>query len=254
MSMLNEDLSNFARCIVRGEEPSSRINADYRNYSNETAIEVYRNNYRGNLHDTLTLVYPVMEQLVGKDFFRFMTRNFINQHQSRGGNLHHYGEEMASFIAAFEPAKELTYLSDVATLEWACHSAYFADDQATLNLGKLAQIAPEQYAELILYVHPACQVVFSRYPVAAIWHAHQPGAPGDFHIDLDSGPCNALVSRKEDIVSIVELSEADSAWLRSIQTGSTLGNATNTTLELYSDFDLKSTLHKLLQLDVLVER
>ena len=119
MPMLNDVLSDFARSIVRGEEPSPRIDSDYRNYSVEIAIEVYRNNYRGNLHDTLTLVYPVIEQLVGRDFFRFMTRNFINQHQSRGGNLHHYGKEMASFIAAFEPAKELAYLSDVATLEWA---------------------------------------------------------------------------------------------------------------------------------------
>jgi hypothetical protein len=253
MSMLNDDLSDFARSIVRSEALSSRINADYRNYSVETAIEVYRNNYRGNLHDTLALVYPVIEQLVGKDFFRFMTRNFINQYQSRGGNLHYYGGDMASFIAAFEPAKELVYLPDVAALEWACHSAYFADDQATLDLGKLAQIPPEQYAELILHVHPACQVVSSRYPVAAIWHAHQPGAPGDFHIDLDRGPCNALVSRKEDSVRVVELSDADTAWLRSIQAGIALGAATDTTLELYSDFDLESTLHKLLQLDVLVE-
>ena len=254
MAMLNDDLSDFACSIVRGEELSSRINADYRNYSVETAIEVYRNNYRGNLHDTLALVYPVMEQLVGKEFFRFMTKNFINQYPSRGGNLHHYGEEMANFTASFEPAKELVYLPDVAALEWACHTAYFADDEATLDLGKLAQIPSEQYTDLILHLHPACRVVSSLYPVAAIWHAHQPGAPEDFHIDLDCGPCNALVSRKEDSVRVVELSDAGTAWLRSIQAGTALGAATDTTLELYSDFDLESTLRKLLQLDVLVDR
>jgi len=254
MSRLSDDLSGFAHCIVRGEEPSSLIDAAYRNYSVETAIDVYRNNYRGNLHDTLALVYPVIEQLVGKDFFRFLTRSFIDQYQSRGGNLHHYGREMTSFIAGFEPAKELPYLSDVAALEWACHTAYFAEDDAPLDLGKLAQIPSEHYAELILHVHPACQVVSSRYPVSSIWYAHQPGAPGEFYIDLDSGPCNALVSRKENNVSVVELSDADAAWLRSIQAGTPLGAATDSTLELYSDFNLESTLHKLLQLDVLVDR
>jgi hypothetical protein len=252
--MLNDVLSDFARSIVRGEEPSPRIDSDYRNYSVEIAIEVYRNNYRGNLHDTLTLVYPVIEQLVGRDFFRFMTRNFINQHQSRGGNLHHYGKEMASFIAAFEPAKELAYLSDVATLEWACHSAYFADDGSTLDLGKLAQIPSEQYSELILHTHPSTHVVSSRYPITAIWHAHQLGAPRDFHIDLDSGPCNVLVCRQDDIVRVVELSDANTAWLRNIQAGIPLGTATDSTLEYYADFDLVSTLHKLIQLDVLVDR
>jgi hypothetical protein len=252
--MLNDDLSDFARCIVRGEEQSSRINVDYRNYSVETAVDVYRNNYCGNLHDTLALVYPVMEQLVGKDFFRFMARNFINQYQSRGGNLHHYGEEMASFIEAFEPAKELVYLSDVSALEWACHSAYFAVDEAPLDLGKLAQIPSDQYAELILHIHPACQVISSRYPVATIWLAHQPGVLGDFHIDLDSGSCNALVIRKEDNVKVVELSDADTTWFKRIQAGTPLGAASDITLELYSDFNLESILHKLLQMEVLVDR
>ena len=254
MSALNEDLSDFARSIVRGEVPPPGIEKNYRNYSVDVAIEVYRNNYRGNLHDALAGAYPVIEQLVGKDFFRLLTRNFIGEHVSRGGNLHHYGAEMASLVAAFEPARELAYLPDIAALEWACHCAYFAEDAATLDLGKLAQIPPEKYADLIVPVHPSCQVVFSRYPIAAIWHAHQPGAPADFHIDLDSGSCNALVNRKEDIVVVNEMRDDDAAWLRSIQAGNSLGTATDTTLKRYPDFDLQSALRSLLQAGVLVDK
>ncbi|MEO6421816.1 MAG: DNA-binding domain-containing protein, partial [Candidatus Nitrotoga sp.] len=205
MPVLNDDLSDFARTIVHGKEPSSRIDASYSNYSATTAIEVYRNNYRGNLHDTLAGAYPVMEQLVGKEFFRLLTRRFSEQHFSHSGNLHHYGAEMAAFVATFEPAQELAYLPDVAVLEWACHCAYFADDAATLDIDKLAQVPPEQYPNLILHTHPACYLVRSCYPIAAIWHAHQPGASGDFHIDLDSGSSNALISRKNDVVLVSEL-------------------------------------------------
>ena len=254
MSALNEDLSDFARSIVRGETPSPGIETNYRNYSVDVAIEVYRNNYRGNLHDALAGVYPVIEQLVGKDFFRQLTQNFIGQHLSNSGNLHHYGAEMTRFVAVFEPAKGLAYLPDVAALEWACHCAYFAEDTATLDLGKLAQIPHEKYADLILPVHPACQVVSSRYPIAAIWRAHQPGAPGDFHINLDSGSCNALVNRKENVVLVSELPDADSLWLTSIQAGNPLGVATDTTLKRYPDFDLQSALLSLLQAGVLVDK
>ncbi len=251
MLVLNDDLSDLARAIVRGEAPSSQIDTSYQNYSVAIAIEVYRNNYRGNLHDTLAGAYPVIEQLVGKDFFRLLTRRFIGQHLSHSGNLHHYGAEMAGFVAAFEPAQELVYLPDVAALEWACHCAYFADDAATLDIDKLAQVPPEQYQNLILHIHPACHLVRSRYPIAAIWHAHQPGASGDFRIDLDSGSSNALVSRKNDVVLVNELTEADAVWLQGIQAGTQLGEATAATLEHYPDFDLQAALLKLVAQNVI---
>lgn len=246
MPVLNDDLSGLARAIVSGEELSLQLESSYPNYSAAVAVEVYRNNYRGNLHDALAGAYPVMEQLVGKDFFRRMTRKFIEQHPSRSGNLHHYGAEMAGFAAAFEPAQELVYLPDVAALEWACHCAYFADDAGSLDIGKLAQVLPEQYSDLIMQIHPACHVLRSRYPVAAVWQAHQPDAASDFHIDLDSGSCIAMVSRKDDIVLVSELTEADAEWLSGIQAGTTFGAATAATLERYPDFDLQAVLSYLM--------
>ena len=147
---------------------------------------------------------------------------------------------MAGFVAVFEPAQGLEYLPDIATLEWACHCAYFADDTDTLNLGKLAQVPPDQYADLIL--HTACHLMHSCYPIATIWHAHQSCANKDFHIDLNSGPSNTLVSRKEDVVLVSELSDADAAWLQCIQAGTPLGVATTITQENYPDFDLRSAL------------
>ena len=257
MLALSDNVSDLARAIVRSEEPSPQIDANYQHYSIAVAIEVYRSNYRGNLHDTLAGAYPVIEQLVGKDFFRHMARQFIERHFSRSGNLHHYGAEMADFIAAFEPAQGLPYLPDVAALEWACHCAYFSDDAATLDIVKLAQIPPGQYSELILHIHPACHLVRSKYPIASIWHAHQPGASSDFHIDLDRGadisPGNALVSRTENVVRVSELASADAAWLQGIQNRIPLGNATDVIMKLYPDFDLQAALLNLVTLGILTD-
>jgi len=250
MHALRKDLSDFAGTIVRGNVPPAQIETDYPHYSVTTAIEVYRNNYRGNLHDTLAGAYPVIKQLVGDDFFRFMARKFIEQYPSRSGNLHHYGEQMASFVAAFGPAQGLPYLPDVASLEWACHRAYFAGDAPTQDLSKLALIPPEKYPGLILNTHPACHLVRSNYPIAAIWYAHQPGASKDFHIDLDSGSSNSLVSREDDVVRVSELTDAEAAWLQALQTGTPLGEITATTLEQSPDFDLQAALLKLVSLNV----
>jgi hypothetical protein len=76
--LLNDDLSDFARAIVRGEEPSSRIDTSSQNYSVAIAIEVYRNNYCGNLH--------------------------------------YSGAEMAGFIVAFDSAQGLLGEASATTL------------------------------------------------------------------------------------------------------------------------------------------
>lgn len=242
MNALSEDLQAFAHVIVSADELSPEVDSAYPKYAASTAIEIYRNNYRGNLHDALAGAYPVIEQLVGKDFFRRLTREFIEQHVSQSGNLHRYGGQMSDFIAAFPPAQQLVYLADVAALEWACHCAYYAPDAAMLDISGLSQLAPEQYPNLILHTQPECHVVRSRYPITVIWQAHQPGAPGDFHIDLESGSCIALVIRQDDAVQVSELTEADAEWLSSIRTGIALGDATANTLERYPDFDLQVCL------------
>lgn len=245
MSVLSDELSAFACAIVHGNGSSVGIDMNYSNYPADIALEVYRNNYRSNLHDALAGAYPVIKQLVGEEFFRHMTRHFIERYPSRSGNLHCYGEQMASFVSTFGPAQGLHYLQDVAKLEWACHSAYFADDKSSLDISKLAQIPPEQYAGLILHTHPAYHLVRSCYPIVAIWHAHQSGAPCEFHINLDDGSSNALVSRKNDVVTVTELSEADAVWLQGIQAAAPLGDATASTLEQYPEFDLQTALLRL---------
>jgi hypothetical protein len=245
VNALSDDLLGFTRSIVNGDELSPKVDQAYPNYSATTAVEVYRNNYRGNLHDALAGSYPVIEQLVGKEFFRQLTRAYVEQNVSRSGNLHNYGEQMSAFVATFLPAKQLVYLPDVAALEWACHCAYFAADAGTLDTDKLSRLEQEHYANLVLVSHPASHVVRSRYPIAAIWHAHQPGAPGDFRIDLESGPCIALVIRNDDVVLVSEMAEADAEWLSSIRAGNTLGEATAGTVERYPDFDLQAGLASL---------
>lgn len=251
MNSLNDELGCFARAIVLGISPSNQINTGSSTYSTEVALEVYRNNYRGNLHDALAGAYPVIVQLVGDDFFRYMARNYIEQHPSASANLHHYGAELATFLADFQPAEELLYLPDVAALEWACHVAYFAADVTPLTIASLAKIPPEQYPALILTT--ACQMIRSRYPIAAIWQAHQPGAACDFHIDLDKGGCIALVTRQEYVVQVSELSEADADWTERIQAGFPLGAATENTIASYADFDLQAALLKLFEFNVLTE-
>jgi hypothetical protein len=253
MLTLHKELSAFASVIVVGDAAPPHITTAYQNYSSDIALEIYRNNYRGNLHDALAGAHPVIRQLVGDDFFRFMARQFIAQHPSTSANLHHYGAPLAEFLSTFEPAQALVYLAGVAALEWACHVAYFADDVAPLDINKLAQIPSEQYGDLQLSIHPACCVVRSNYPIAAIWHAHQADVNDDFQLSLESGKSIALVIRNHDMVQVSELAEDYADWLQAIQNAALLGAATTDTLARYPGFDLSIALQRLVAQNILID-
>ena len=234
MKYYQDELIRFAGAIVAG----GTMTADAGAYSVEVALEVYRNNYRGNLQDALAGAYPVTLRLVGDDFFRFMARQYIGLHPSASGNLHHYGDRLAEFLASFDAARSLAYLPDIARLEWACHQAFFATDEAPDFFENLARVPPERYADLIL--RSGSRLIRSDSPIVAIWRAHQ--TEDDFEIDTGSGAVIAQVYRLGDEVVVGELSEADAHWLECIQAGQTLGVATDATLSRYPGFDLQRAM------------
>ncbi len=221
-------------------------------YPAERGVEVYRNNYRGNLHDTLAAVYPVVQQLVGDEFFRMMAKRFIEAHPSRSGDLHQYGSELAEFLVRFEPTRDLAYLPGMASLEWAYHHAYLADDAPEFDFDRIATLAPESYAELRWQLHPSCSLLVTDHPTAAIWQAHQEGAPEDFNIDMDSGGDRLLVFRNQLITEIISIEAGSLHWLAQLQQGIAMGEATEATLATHEDFDLSATLRHWLAQGVLI--
>ena len=246
-----DTLAQFSAVIRTGADfTSGEITCP--GYSEARGIEVYRNNYRGNLHDALSGAYPVIRLLVGEDFFRLLAKRFIEKHPSRSGNMHRYGSEMAEFLTNFENTQDLAYLPDMARLEWAYHHSYFADDVMPFDLTSLAMVAPESYGELRWHLDPGCTLCTSMYPIAAIWQAHQNGASVDFHIDLNSGGENLLVHRSELNVNIISIAAASHHWLVQLQQCNAMGRATNETLSIFPDFDLATTLRHWLAQGVLI--
>jgi len=250
MNVLHDELAEFSHAIIKGA-PSSVQFESSSPYSVAIGLDVYRNNYRGNLQDALAGAYPVIEQLVGADFFRMLARDFISQQGSCSANLFDYGAELGDFLESYSPANSLAYLPDVARLEWACHRAYFATDAESLDLVSLSQVAPSDHANLLLHVQPACLIVASAFPIVAIWQAHQAG--GGFEIDWAGGGEIALVSRRDDVVTVRELNEDEAYWLEAVRLGQSLGLATAATLDRFPLFDLQDTLLLFVSLGILTD-
>lgn len=252
MSNWIDTLADFSAAIRTGADMPHYALAATR-YPAERGIEVYRNNYRGNLHDALAGTYPVIRELVGEEFFRLLAKKYIEGHPSRSGNLHHYGDRLAEFLTGFEPARELAYLPDMARLEWAYHRAYLADDAEAFDFNRLATVAPDAYALLRWKMHPSCALFVTEHPVASIWQAHQQGEQGDFKIDMRRGKDWLLVFRNGLSSEIVSIEPASYHWLEQLQQGTPMWEASEATQAVHNYFDLLTTLRHWVAQGVLVD-
>ncbi len=213
-------------------------------------LQLYRNNLFESLGAALGAVYPVVRQLVGEHFFRGLARRFIEQHPSRGGNLHDFGAELPAFLRGFEPAASLPYLPDVAALEWAVHAVYHEAPAPALTLQALAALDAGAQAALRLRLQPSARLLASSHPVLQLWQAHQPDAAPALaleHVDWAQGT-RVLVAQRDLEVEFQMLSEGEHRWLQALESGAALAGASALALQADAAFDLPAVLMRHLAL------
>jgi hypothetical protein len=245
--------ADFVAGIFEANLQPAALNIVETKISATDRLAIYRNNAFSNLRGALQSIYPVVNKLVGADFFNHTANEFVRVTPSVSGDLHDFGEAYADFLQDFEPAKPLVYLPDVAKLEWACHRVFHAADHAGLDLKKLGAISPEQYSELRFDLHPATVLMSSNYPTLKIWQVNQHDFAGDQSVDLNQGGNHLLVSREVDFTVRVEaLAAGDYAFLQALKEKNNLEIAADKALAANVDFDLGESLQRWVTQNILV--
>lgn len=206
---------------------------------------VYRNNMRGALVEALAVRYPVVQRLVGEEFFRVMAREFALSNLPASPVLINYGPEMPDFIAGFQPAAGLPYLADVARLESAYWQAYHAADDTPAGDDLFRSLDPLSLAERRVHFIAGAHVVPSRHPIVSIWEANALQAevrPVDLAQTED-----ALVSRPGLAVEVRRLPWGAAAFLSALMQGSMIGEAIDSAAAASPHFDLARNLAGLMQ-------
>lgn len=217
------------------------------NGSDPTArLAVHRNNVLSSLIDALAETFPVVQELVGVEFFRAMAGVFVRQAPPRSPILARYGEALPEFIERFEPARMLPYLADMARLEWARVSAYHAADAEAVSgeSVSLALASGERMGELRLVCHPSVATVSSRHAVVSLWAAHQGGAAIE-SVNVDASEA-AIVLRQGLDVLVLPAPAGAVDFVLAVQQGRGLGDAAAIAASATQAFELSSTLSLLL--------
>jgi len=205
---------------------------------------VYRNNVYASLIEVLSGRFPVVARLVGDDFFRAMARVYVERDPPRSAVLIRYGMGFPEFVARFAPAAAVPYLADVASLEWAWHTAYHAPDAAPLPLVELAG-AVDRAEGAVLTLHPSLSVVSSYHPIVSIFELNAQG--GDVPpTRLEAGGEDALVVRPRLDVEVRRLPEGGAPFVLALKGGRSIGEACATALCEAPGFDLEANLARLI--------
>ena len=189
-------------------------------------FNVYRNNVTVSLTETLSAGFPVVTQLVGEEFFSAMARVYIEHNIPTSPVMMHYGKTFPGFIASFEPAQSLPFLSDVAKIEFTWTQSYNALDAEPIGIEKLGEIDPEKLMNTKFEIHPSLYMIHSEFPALSIWNAHHQENTEELLSNLENNPEYGIMLRPQLKVETLMLLPQIFAFIKALQEGHNLGAAT----------------------------
>jgi hypothetical protein len=201
---------------------------------------VYRNNVVVGLVNALRSRFPVVEKIVGEEFFAGMARVFVLERPPGTPLLATYGDEFAAFIATFDPARELVYLADVARLEAARTRAYHAADALPFGVAEFAALDASAVGGIRIDLHPSVEIVRSPHPIVTIW-AMNSGERDLAPIENWHGE-DALAVRPYLDVDVRLLPPGGAVFLLALAGAKPLGEAAAAALADHPEFDLSRSL------------
>ncbi|MFT7059878.1 MAG: hypothetical protein ACJASV_002392 [Pseudorhodobacter sp.] len=233
-ALLNPDLPVPAGLIDAEGRPAGR------------RFSIYRNNVTASLTEVLQKGFPVLQKLLGEEYFKALAVLFLRENPPTSRIMMLYGAAMPSFLAGFPPLAHLPYLPDIARLEQALREAYHAADTAAIDPARLGALAPEAFMAARFTLSPALRVITSDYPVFSIWAANsREGAPAPV---MRAETAAILRADYDPEPHLLPAHGAD--FIAALQAGQSIGAALE---PLPEDFDLGATLALLIHSNAITD-
>ncbi len=164
MSVIQQQ-RQLAAAIRDGVEPAGLLAGDY-----ATGLAAYRHAYRARLAEALADNYTVLARALGDEAFDALAQAYIAARPSRHPSIRWFGGELASFLAAAgDDLVPHASLADFARMDWALRGAFDAAEAPPLDPATLAALGPDDWAGLVLHLHPSVQRVVLAHAIEPAW-------------------------------------------------------------------------------------
>jgi hypothetical protein len=205
-------------------------------------FSVYRDNVVGSLVDAISQTFPVVQQLVGVQFFSAVAADFVRRQPPTAPRLSRYGAAFPAWLADLPQLRELSYVADVARLEWARVDAYFCGaTTSVLAVETLLSHPSDLLPELTFKPVASLRVVSAKTAMQSIWQAHQNPSPN--LNDLDPWqPEDVRLLCREAGIDVERIGAAHATFLRALSDGRNLTMAAEAATATDPSFDLQAAL------------
>lgn len=217
MSPHDDLIGCFAKALAGGRLPPEFEETE----EGRRRFAVYRNNRAHGLASALAARFPVIERLVGDDFFRALAGAFIERHPPASPVLSLWGEDFPAFLTGFGPVRALPYLAEVARLEWLRGMAFHAADHPAAEPADIAPAVrdPARYG---LAFHPSVALFRARYAALAIWQANRRDAAPGQRLNAERPQSALIVRDPADRVLVLPVDCGQAAFLAALLEGQSL--------------------------------
>jgi hypothetical protein len=217
----------------------------------QPGFAVYRNTVLKGCIDALQANFPAVARLVGDEWLRAAASVYARQQLPTEPTLLTYGATLPEFLAHFEPAADLPYLSDVARVDRLWGEAHVAADDDTLQPEDLATLAPEQMSRAGIRLHAATRWHWcAEHPVATLWQRNRHAAVATAEATGEAIEwCGEglLLTRPGGAVLHTPLPQEGAALLAAFADGLTFEQAFGAALAINPAADLAALFSQLLQ-------
>lgn len=185
-------------------------------------LSVYQNTVVKGCVDALAGIYGTVLQLVGEDWFRAASIEYVRGHPPAGPSLLDYGAAFPHWLSEFPPAEDAPYLAKVARLEWLCNEAYFAADAESLSAKAFGGLGERDLARHAAKLHPSARLASFDQNIVGLWLAHRPPGDGLEDFQLVETTDQALVIRRDFEIEVRPLGDGAYGFLTACSEGASL--------------------------------
>ena len=197
----------------------------------ELALRIYGNNVAGARIKSLAAAYPACFRILGEACFNNMAQRFIAHTPSQQPDLNRYGTAFGRFFDDWTSTQaqfsDYRYLGDLARLEWLCHTAYYAEDDPSLDLTALSKADPDTQQASHFRTGHSVGLLQSGYPVMEI-RATNLSAGDATEVQAGTLPEYLVVSRLAFQPRVERVDAISFEVLDSCRQGMTLGHIIDT--------------------------
>ncbi len=208
-------------------EPGGRVSAvESEKYA--SAIDIYRNNYRGGLASCLRSSYTNLEKVIGEDGFNIISKRFVRENPPQASNINLYGEEFSEFLMTESQLKDHPYLKDFTQFEWVWNRILYAPGEDPLARELLGEIAARDPSEVAFRFRSGCEWFYSEYPILNIWNDVQEGDETRFDVNKElEDSTRVVVAHLGQARRLFPFSLEESVVLEGIDEGESLEQLTS---------------------------